>query len=172
MISTLLLLGCAAPADAAAICIGPVCIPYTAFIPFFYYLWVPLLKWLRKTFPNQFPTPEKPKAGAFNGKEADDSSADSAALPAAKRDKRSKDGGKEAGGSPLVVPSSGGGMVVLEDDEDWAGVEARAQAAGQAIVLCFTATWCGPCQAIAPAFKRLALEHPGAVFVKVRRGAY
>jgi len=146
----------------AAICIGPVCIPYTAFIPFFYYLWVPLLKWLRKTFPGTFGKEKKEKV-------------DEDAFPA-KRDKRSKDGDNAAANPPSETVTGGassgnndgGGVIVLEDDEEWGPLEAKAQAAGQAIVLCFTATWCGPCQAIAPAFKRLAEEYPGAVFVKVR----
>ena len=31
----------------------------------------------------------------------------------------------------------------------------------------FTATWCGPCQRVAPAFAKMADDYPDAVFVKV-----
>jgi thioredoxin 1 len=37
----------------------------------------------------------------------------------------------------------------------------------QLIVIDFTASWCGPCQMVAPMYTALAAEHPGVVFLKV-----
>ena len=113
----------------AAICIGPVCIPYSAFVPFFYFLWVPLYKWLQNTFPSWFPKAEKNK----KAKSEDAPAAD-------KRDKRSKSGAmpsssssKENTGNPTVI--------VLGDDEEWPALVKRAEVESKVIVADFTATW-------------------------------
>ena len=44
---------------------------------------------------------------------------------------------------------------------------AQAEASDKLLVVDFTATWCGPCQRIAPVFAKLAEEMPDIVFVKV-----
>mmetsp|Transcript_57462 Transcript_57462/g.101541 ORF Transcript_57462/g.101541 Transcript_57462/m.101541 type:complete len:153 (-) Transcript_57462:116-574(-) len=57
-----------------------------------------------------------------------------------------------------------GGVHTLVDMDDWAAVQESAE--NKLIVLDFTASWCGPCQRIAPAFEALAAETANAIFVK------
>ena len=42
-----------------------------------------------------------------------------------------------------------------------------AENADKLVVVDFTATWCGPCQMIAPAYARMAEEFTDVVFIKV-----
>lgn len=69
----------------------------------------------------------------------------------------------------LVLPSLlrlRGGVRELEDHSDWETV--LAEAGDKLLVVDFTATWCGPCQRIAPAFAEIAEEYgDSAVFVKI-----
>ncbi|CAL2042203.1 unnamed protein product [Caenorhabditis brenneri] len=56
-------------------------------------------------------------------------------------------------------------VVVVNGDGDFSRKFAAGN--GKAVFIDFTASWCGPCQHIAPVFSDLANQYKGSVFLKV-----
>merc|ERR1712071_633937 len=56
-------------------------------------------------------------------------------------------------------------IIIIEDQEGFD--KALADAGDKLVVVDFTATWCGPCQTIAPFFKSLSEQYTNVVFLKV-----
>ncbi|XP_029603952.1 thioredoxin-like [Oncorhynchus mykiss] len=56
-------------------------------------------------------------------------------------------------------------IIIIEDKEGFD--KALEEAGDKLVVVDFTATWCGPCQSIAPFFKGLSENYQSVVFLKV-----
>ena len=61
---------------------------------------------------------------------------------------------------------AGGKVIVVHSKADWESQMAANE--GKAIVVDFTATWCGPCRMIGPYFEELSSQFDSVVFLKVR----
>lgn len=71
----------------------------------------------------------------------------------------------------LRLRGGAGGLVKMINDQ--ASLDTLTAAnTNKLIVIDFTATWCGPCQRVAPIFAQLSEQHTDVVFVKVRRSIF
>ena len=61
----------------------------------------------------------------------------------------------------------GGNVHAVSSPEEFNQLLATAAAANKAIVVDFTATWCGPCKMIKPTFAELSEKIPSVTFLMV-----
>ncbi|KAJ7578383.1 thioredoxin-domain-containing protein [Mycena floridula] len=62
---------------------------------------------------------------------------------------------------------TGGNIVEIQSTSQWDQSLRDAKLSGRTVIVDFTASWCGPCQQIAPIYEKLSVELPQAVFLKV-----
>jgi len=62
----------------------------------------------------------------------------------------------------------GGGRVIeVNTKAEWDEQLNAAKAAGKAVIVDFSAVWCGPCQMIGPFFGQLSEQFDSVVFLKI-----
>eukprot|EP00899_Mesostigma_viride_P020229 jgi/Mesvir1/28207/Mv04760-RA.1 len=64
------------------------------------------------------------------------------------------------------TPAGGKVTAITSDQEFTAAVKAAAEDK-KALIVDFTAAWCGPCKMVAPHYEQLAKDHPNVVFLKL-----
>lgn len=147
------------------ICIGPVCIPWTAVLPIVIWLCRPI--WIRLPPPYQNAIKSR-----WEGMQAlmQAQMWDRIGWKAKpKKLKTEPPIGSAAAADPTEALLAGrGGVVGLHTEAEWHAALAATKAdPSLSLFVDFTAVWCGPCQRIAPDFARMAQTHPKALFVKV-----
>eukprot|EP00475_Leptophrys_vorax_P014471 TRINITY_DN2079_c0_g1_i1.p1 TRINITY_DN2079_c0_g1~~TRINITY_DN2079_c0_g1_i1.p1 ORF type:complete len:113 (+),score=3.77 TRINITY_DN2079_c0_g1_i1:139-477(+) len=60
-----------------------------------------------------------------------------------------------------------GSVIVVNSEAEWNQLLASSKNDGKAVIVDFTATWCGPCRMIGPVFVEYSKEYPTVVFLKV-----
>lgn len=61
----------------------------------------------------------------------------------------------------------GGKVIIITNKSEWTSHQTRSKNESKALLVDFTATWCGPCRMIAPFFEELSLTHDNVLFLKV-----
>ena len=145
------------------ICIGPVCIPVTAFMPIILFLCKPI--WVRLP-----PHVQSALRTRYEGLQSylQRTVWDRIGWTAKPLAKEKKDDDlKPAARAGDELKAGMGGVVGLHSDADWSAALQLTKDSNVVMVVDFTAVWCGPCQRIAPLFAELAKQHGNALFVKV-----
>eukprot|EP00567_Pseudictyota_dubia_P013124 CAMPEP_0197436140 /NCGR_PEP_ID=MMETSP1175-20131217/3614_1 /TAXON_ID=1003142 /ORGANISM="Triceratium dubium, Strain CCMP147" /LENGTH=198 /DNA_ID=CAMNT_0042965353 /DNA_START=6 /DNA_END=602 /DNA_ORIENTATION=- len=143
----------------AAICIGGVCVPYTAVLP----LLALALKWLAAQLAKVGILPEF-VAKKFGFGTAEYSSERAKSCPPGESQRESVKGSCDA--NDTTNSDSPAEVKEIDTVDEWNSELSSSSQGERPVVAKFTASWCKPCKAIAPFYRDLASRYD-ASFVEI-----
>lgn len=171
------------------ICIGPICVPISAVLPVILWALRPLWEALPEPARARIQTAVRPfldwldrhvmsrMRGMLGGGKG--AAAKTGAGAAGTKGLNGSAGGANGGSADAklgpdfaralaaALDAGSGEVHAISSAEELAAAQALSAHRGCALVLDFTATWCGPCQRIKPHYAQLAKEHPSHLFAVV-----
>ena len=142
---------------SGTLCIGGICIPYSAIIPGL----LILLKWLTSLLLGE----QKQKGGSSSCCCATEDCSSQKLKP--RRSKLGKSASALTKASATGGRGTDGTVIKISDAAAWSATIGASKGRGRrAVVVKFTATWCKPCKDIDPHYHTLAKNYDGT-FVKV-----
>mmetsp|Transcript_1897 Transcript_1897/g.2511 ORF Transcript_1897/g.2511 Transcript_1897/m.2511 type:complete len:199 (+) Transcript_1897:146-742(+) len=137
------------------ICIGPICIPWTAVWPLLIFLFRPIRRIFLQYFDPEKLRREEEEAKLKKTTKVSNVSGKVACVNVDVDAKKTHGGGND----PVKIQD-------ITTMEEWEAIFANAQKDGKVVFVDFYSTWCKPCEKIKPEFEKLSQTHTNDIFVK------
>ena len=162
------------------ICIGPVCIPWTAVVPLLIWLFRPIFVRLPKPWQLAISSTADATrtwfqanlwdrvgwtAKAKKAKAATPAAVELTSAPAPAR-AAAAPGGKLSPVAEELLKKKGS-LILLDSEEEWEAALEASRSGGVTLFVDYTASWCTKCHELKPSIEKLAAAHKDTLFVEV-----